>query len=363
MSTQNSQKDISAQLQNQVLQAIETGNTLTIKAGGTKDFYGRNASTIKPAKDLNISQHSGIISYEPTELVITARTGTPLKIVKKVLAEHKQMLAFEPPSFGSRATLGGTIACNLSGPRRAYSGAARDYVLGTKIINGKAESLSFGGQVMKNVAGYDVSRLMTGAMGTLGVILEVSIKVVPLPETEITLVQNINNASAALSKLHQWSALPLPISASCFYQNQLYIRLSGTEKAIITAGQKIGGEKLYEADAFWSAVKEHTHAFFNNKCPLWRLSLASNTPPLLIDDDTLYEWGGALRWLQSNQSQAIIHQSNKSLNGHTTLFRTTKIRDEVFQSLPKHLLKLHQNIKHSFDPHGIFNIGRMYREF
>ncbi|MCK5355040.1 MAG: FAD-binding protein, partial [Methyloprofundus sp.] len=174
--------DISVDLQNTVLQAIESGHGLTIKAGATKDFYGRNVSTQRPVNELNISAHSGIISYEPTELVLTARAGTPLKLIQQTLAANRQMLAFEPPGFGNTATLGGTIACHFSGPRRAYAGAVRDYVLGTKIINGKAEILSFGGEVMKNVAGYDVSRLMVGAMGTLGVILEASIKVVPMPE-------------------------------------------------------------------------------------------------------------------------------------------------------------------------------------
>ena len=193
--------DMSDQLQSEVLQAIEKGERLTVSAGGSKNFYGR--SPLNSEKKLNIANHQGIISYEPTELVIKARAGTPLKEIEQVLKENQQMLAFEPPAFGEGATLGGTIACNLSGPRRAYSGAVRDYVLGTKIMNGNAEILSFGGEVMKNVAGYDVSRLMAGAMGTLGVILEASIKVVPRPEAEITLVQNISTEEA-LAKLHQW---------------------------------------------------------------------------------------------------------------------------------------------------------------
>ena len=360
MPVQNSQNDISAQLQNEVSQAHKSSANLMIKAGGSKDFYGRSTSV--PTTELNISQHRGVINYEPTELVITARAGTPLKIIEQVLAENRQMLAFEPPAFGNHATLGGTIACNLSGPRRAYSGAARDYTLGIKIINGKAEILSFGGEVMKNVAGYDVSRLMVGAMGTLGVILEASVKVVPQPEAEITLVQMLDITSA-LSKLHQWSALPLPISASCFYQGHLYIRLSGTEKSLLTTKQKIGGERLSAADAFWHSIKEQSHDFFNKEQALWRLSTASNTPPLALADDTLYEWGGALRWFHSNQPPAVIRESNDKSHGHSTLFRSSAVRDEVFQKLPKHLLKLHQNLKHSFDPQGIFNIGRLYPEF
>ncbi len=359
MTTQIYQNDLSVQLQEQVQQAIESKATLTIKAGGTKDFYGRHVTS---TDKLNLSQHSGIISYEPTELVITARAGTPLKVIQQILADKQQMLAFEPPCFGSHATLGGTLACNLSGPRRAYTGAARDYVLGTKIINGKAEILSFGGVVMKNVAGYDVSRLMIGALGTLGVILEASLKVVPQPETEITLLQTLDCGSA-LSKLHQWSALPLPISASCFYQNQLYIRLSGSEQSLKTAAQKIGGERLPAADAFWSSIKEQTHTFFHNEQSLWRLSLASNTPPTLLAVDMLYEWGGALRWLKNKQAQTDVRASCALIKGHNTLFRTTDIRDKVFQDLPEPLLKLHKNLKHAFDPHSIFNIGRLYQAF
>ncbi len=323
------------------------------------DFYGHTPSGDK----LNVAEHQGIINYEPTELVITARAGIKIKIIEQILADNNQMLAFEPPAFGDNATLGGTIACNFSGPRRAYSGAARDSVLGTKIINGKAEVLSFGGEVMKNVAGYDISRLMAGAMGTLGVLLEVSLKVVPKPETEITLIQTINSEEA-LTKLHQWSALPLPISASCFYQDKLYIRLSGSEKSILAAQKAMGGETVVDAYNFWSSIKEQTHNFFNNDLPLWRVSLASNTPDLFLVGETMLEWGGALRWLKTELSQDKIREVNDSINGHISLFRTSNKRDKAFQPLlPKHLLQLHRKLKHTFDPHGIFNIGRMYQEF
>ncbi len=362
MNVVDKNSDISEQLQNEVRLAIKSGESLSIKAGGSKDFYGRRVLNAGNGNTLNIANHHGIISYEPTELYIKARAGTPLKTIEKVLRENQQMLAFEPPAFGENATLGGTIACNFSGPRRAYSGAVRDYVLGTKIINGNAELLSFGGDVMKNVAGYDVSRLMVGAMGTLGIILEASVKVVPQPEAEITLIQNMN-IETALTKLHQWSVLPLPISASCFYQNNLYIRLSGIEKSIVATQQILGGELLSEADVFWLSIKEQTHDFFNNEQSLWRFSLASNSPVLALDGDALYEWGGALRWLKSNLSQEELRVSCTSLKGHATLFRSTSVRDEVFQTLPKHLLKLHQNLKQAFDPHNIFNIGRMYQEF
>ncbi len=358
MNQQAKQNNISEQLQYQVRQAIETGDKLVIKAGGSKDFYGR---TIK-GDELSVAGHQGIINYEPTELVMTARAGTPLKTIEQTLSENNQMLAFEPPAYSDNATLGGSIACNLSGPRRAYSGAARDYVLGSKIINGKAEVLSFGGEVMKNVAGYDVSRLMTGAMGTLGVLLEVSLKVVPKPEAKITIIQK-SSIDEALLKFHQWSTQPFPISASCFYQDILYIRLSGAEKSIKAAQQTIGGEVLNQADDFWHSVKEQKHDFFKKDKSLWRISLASNTPALSLEGDMLYEWGGALRWLKTDVSQDQMWALSHSLNGHISQFRAIDKGVEVFQVLPQHLLRLHRNLKQAFDPHGIFNIGRMYQAF
>ncbi len=351
--------NLSEQLQNEVQQAIATHQTLTIKAGGSKDFYGRD---VVADKILNVAEHQGIISYEPTELVIKARAGTPIKAIQQALVEHKQMLAFEPPGYNGKATLGGTLASNFSGPRRAYSGAARDYVLGSSIINGKAERLSFGGEVMKNVAGYDASRLMTGALGTLGALLDASIKVVPMPEAELTLTHE-TTIDTALLKLHQWSQLPLPISASCFYQGRLYIRLSGTENGINSARQTIGGELLNSAANFWQSITEQTHPFFQHKPALWRLSLASNTPVLDIEGDTLYEWGGALRWLKSDVPLQRIRANSYLKKGHSTLFRSTGIRDQIFQPMPAPLLKLHQRLKQAFDPQGIFNIGRMYPDF
>ena len=358
MIQQDAQNDITNQLQDKVRLAIETSDGLIIKAGDTKNFYGRTVS----GNELSIAEHQGIINYEPTELVITARAGTKLKTIEQILSENNQMLAFEPSAFGSNATLGGTIACNFSGPRRAYAGAARDSVLGSKIINGKAEVLSFGGEVIKNVAGYDVSRLMTGAMGTLGVLLEVSLKVVPKPETEVTLMQK-TSIEDALAKLHRWSILPLPISASCYYKKILYIRLSGSEKSILAAQQTMGSEILIEADSFWYSIKEQTHDFFKNDQPLWRISLVSNTANLSLAGDTMMEWGGALRWLKTDISQDQIQMVSNSINGHISLFRTSGKRDKVFQPLPKHLLQLHRNLKQAFDPYSILNTGRMYQEF
>ena len=353
--------DISRELQASVIKASENKTPLRIQGGNSKAFYGN----VVKGEILELSGHRGVTSYEPTELVISAHAGTPLNEIEAVLDQHNQMLAFEPPGFGDAATLGGTIACNLSGPRRAYSGAARDFVLGTTILNGKGEMLSFGGEVMKNVAGYDVSRLMVGAMGTLGVILDVSVKTVPKPEAEMTLVQSLDTAEA-LKKLHEWSQLPLPLSASCIDGQQLYLRLSGTENGILAAktflgGEELGGEELNSGATFWRSVKEQQYHFFDEH-PLWRLSVASNAPALDINGDVFYEWGGALRWIKSHDTAEKIRHTAASFQGHAIRFRGG-LDEETFQPLPAYLLKLHQNLKHAFDPDGILNPGRMYKDF
>ena len=347
--------DISQSIQQQVLDAFENSSALYIVGGNSKSFYGRTVS----AQPLNVAQHHGILNYEPTELVITVRAGTPLDEIEKTLADHGQMLPFEPPAFSSGATIGGTIACNFSGPRRAYTGAARDYLLGCKIINGKGEILSFGGEVMKNVAGYDVSRLMAGAMGTLGVLLEVSLKVLPQPETERTQLLHCSTTEA-LEKIHALSQTPLPISASCFTDSQLYIRLSGASKAVNAAIDSIGGDSLENADQYWRDVKEHKLDFFNAEKPLWRLSMASDIAPLPLQGETLYEWGGALRWLRSNESAELIQNSLATIDGHASLFRHQQ--HGMFQPLTPGLLRLHKNLKAAFDPKNILNPGKLYPE-
>jgi len=347
-------QDLTASLQAQVQQAAADRRPLRIVGSDSKAFYGCAGH----GDPLAVTDHRGIIHYAPTELVITARAGTPLREIETALAAEQQMLAFEPPYFGPGATLGGTIAAHCSGPRRAYVGAARDFVLGTQLINGQGEVLHFGGEVMKNVAGYDVSRLMAGALGTLGVLLSVSLKVLPHPPAEITLVQTVSD-TAALDQLHRWSALPLPVSASCYVDNQLWIRLSGTAGACAAAQALIGGEQVETGQAFWHNLKEQQHPFFEPTLPLWRLSLASNAPPLPLPGRWLYEWGGALRWLHSNASADEIRTHAQRAGGHATLFRGGP-RDAVFQPLSPGLWALHRRLKQAFDPHGILNPGRLY---
>jgi glycolate oxidase FAD binding subunit len=313
-------------------------------------------------EQLELDGHRGIINYEPTELVITARTGTRLAEIEQTLAEHNQMLAFEPPYFDENATLGGTIACNLSGPNRPYAGAARDFVLGIKLLNGKAEIMSFGGEVMKNVAGYDVSRLMAGAMGTLGIMLEVSLKVLPKPEQETTLVLKGPSARAALDLMHSWARLPHPISATSYHDEQVYVRLSGTPGSVKAARDLIGGEEMEPefTRQYWGALKNHQHEFFKTPEPLWRLSVASDSRPMKLDGDWLYEWGGAQRWLTCEASPETIFQAASEAGGHATLYRQGTQRDQVFHPLPPGLMQIHRQLKKAFDPDGIFNPGRMY---
>lgn len=354
--------DISQQLQQQIAQACEQASALRIVGGNSKAFYGRVDDRLLSAETLNVSGHRGVLSYEPTELVITARAGTPLAEIEKLLDDNSQMLAFEPPAFAESATIGGTIACNLSGPRRAYAGAARDFLLGCKIINGKGEIMSFGGEVMKNVAGYDVSRLMAGALGTLGVLLEVSLKV--LPKTEMEKTQCFHCSSIeALNKIHQWSQTPLPISASSFHDSVLRVRLSGAAKAVQTARNIVGGESIDNAEQYWHQLKEQNLDFFATEKPLWRISMASDIETFTADDDSnfLYEWGGALRWLKTEAPAGIIQQAAADVDGHAILFRHPE-QQTCFQTLSPGLLRIHKNLKHGFDPKNILNPGKLYPE-
>ncbi|MBX9917726.1 MAG: glycolate oxidase subunit GlcE [Nitrosomonas sp.] len=342
--------------------AAESKTPLQIRGGGTKDFYGNRAGEQNSAL-LDMSDYNGIVDYEPTELVITARAGTRLADLEAELDQHGQMLAFEPPYFGAAATLGGCVAAGLSGPRRVAAGSVRDFVLGVRMLDGKGEDLHFGGQVMKNVAGYDVSRLMAGSMGTLGVLLEVSLKVLPKPAIETTLCMAMDEA-AAIEKMNQWAGKPLPVSATCYTDGQLFIRLSGAEPAVRAAQVKLSGETLADDKIFWQSVREHTHGFFQPDKPLWRLSIKSTTPPLLLPGKQLLEWNGALRWLCATGGDVteVIRRAAEEAGGHATLFRADAARTAVFHPLPPALMKIHRTLKEKFDPAGTFNPGRLYSE-
>jgi glycolate oxidase FAD binding subunit len=346
-------------LQEQVLNAAADGTPLNITAGNSKGFLGRTPR----GEPLEVSGHRGILSYEPKELVISARCGTPLREIESALAEQGQMLPFEPPHFGDQATLGGTIAAGLSGPRRAYAGSARDFVLGARVLNGKGEILRFGGEVMKNVAGYDISRLMSGALGTLGVILEVSLKVLPLPATEITLV-SASDIPAAIERFNSLAGKPLPLSAAACDGERAYLRLAGAASAVEAARLLLGGELLDEGASFWrQRIREQGHAFFHDAAPLWRVSLPPGAPAPAFQRKCLLDWGGALRWIRSDAPPAEVFRIAADLGGHASLFRGGERNGQIHQPLPAPLLAIHRRLKQAFDPQGLFNPGRLYAEF
>ncbi len=327
---------------------------LRLRGGGSKDFYGGEPR----GELLDTRGYAGIVSYEPTELVVTARGGTPLAELEAALARERQMLPFEPPHFGPGATLGGCVAAGLSGPRRASAGAARDFVLGARIMDGRARDLSFGGQVMKNVAGYDVSRLLAGSMGTLGLILDVSLKVLPRPAQEVTLAMEMPEAKA-LETLNRWAGSPLPVSATVWRDGQLFIRLSGAESAVRAAIEKLGGQRV-ESGRFWVEVREHSDPFFAGDGPLWRLSVPSHASAIALPGDSLIEWGGALRWVRTSADAATVRTAAQRAGGSATLFRGGERSGGVFGTLAPALERLHRELKAVFDPEGILNPGRMY---
>ena len=348
--------DASAELEDRLLRAAAEGTPLDIVGGGSKSFLGRTTQ----GEPFDVHAHRGIVAYEPTELVITSRAGTPLAEIEAVLTDSGQMLAFEPPHFGATATLGGTVASALSGPRRPYAGAVRDFVLGIKVLSGEGRTLTFGGQVMKNVAGYDVSRLMVGAMGTLGVLLEISLKVLPLPAHTTTLSFAVK-AAAAIERMNAWAAKPLPLSGAYHEKRRLYARLSGTAGGVAQAVERLGGDVVEDAHR-WHDLREHSLEHFGAGAPLWRLSVPPATPPLALPGETLIDWGGALRWLKSECQGKEIRAAVAEVGGHAMLYRHGSREGEVYHPLDGTLLRLHQRLKASFDPKGILNRGRMYAD-
>jgi glycolate oxidase FAD binding subunit len=345
-----------AELQDRIRAAADRATPLRVRGGGSKDFYGNEPR----GELLDTRAHAGIAAYEPSELVLTARCGTPLAEVEQALAERGQCLPFEPPHFGA-ATFGGCIASGLSGPRRAAAGALRDFVLGVKLVDGKGRVVQFGGQVMKNVAGYDVSRLVAGSLGTLGVIAEASLKVLPRPAAEVTLRLEMSEGRA-IEMMNRWAGQPLPISATAWHQGQLAVRLSGAPVAVESAVTTIGGAEISDSASFWKAIREHTHPFFGQAARLWRIALPSTAAPLGLPGPHLMEWSGALRWVASAAKASEVRDIARRNGGHATLFRATDKAAGAFAPLEPVLLRLHRQLKSAFDPAGILNPGRLYPE-
>jgi glycolate oxidase FAD binding subunit len=343
--------------------AHENDSPLIIQGGGSKTFYGNPDE----GEVLSTRKLAGVVDYQPKELVLTARAGTPLTEIEALLAEQNQMLAFEPPHFAGNATLGGSIAAGLSGPRRPYAGAARDFVLGVRMIDGTGQPLRFGGQVIKNVAGYDVSRLTVGALGTLGLLTEISLKVLPKPAAEATLQFELDEA-AAIETMNRLAGQPLPLSATSWHAGMLTLRLSGATSAVHAAQAKLGGEALKDDASFWQRLRDQSTPFFEprpsaSKQSLWRLAVKPTTPPLTLGDPQWIEWGGAVRWLISDRPAAALFDAARSGGGHATLFRGKAPATGVFSPLTPALHAVHRNLKQRFDPKGILNRGRLYPDF
>jgi len=368
-------------IRDQVMTARGSHKRLRIAGGNTKAFYGNalDDDEARPCGALDMRAYRGVIDYQPSELVVTVRAGTPLAELEMLLAQENQMLAFEPPHFAKQggdaaATVGGCIASGLAGPRRVAAGGVRDFVLGVRLLDSEGRVLRFGGEVMKNVAGYDVSRLMAGSLGIFGVLLDVSLKVVPKPLCERTL-RLAADEGEALALFARWRAQPLPITASAWLPSEdgaalghLWLRVSGSEPAVAAACAQIGGDSQDEnaqndADDFWASLREHTHPFFQTK-PLWRLAVPPTTPPLGLGR-TLIEWGGGQRWIADTSITAHqARQSASAAGGHATLFRRAGQGDDVpadgvFHPLAPGPAAITRNLKNEFDPTGLFNPGRL----
>ena len=345
-----------------VRQAAERARPLRIRGGGSKDFYGQRLH----GELLDVRPIAGVVDYEPSELVVTVRAGTRLRELQALLAERGQCLPFEPPQFGVGSTIGGAVAAGLSGPARASVGSLRDYVLGVQIVNGKGELLTFGGQVMKNVAGYDVSRLMAGSLGTLGGIVQVSLKVLPVPPAEATLLFDLSETSAR-QQLNRWGGQPLPLNASCWADGHLAVRLRGAQAAVAAAARSMGGQALApeRAERQWPALRDQALPFFR-LAPgeaLWRASVPDTATPLNLGP-TLVEWHGAQRWIKATPADAThVREAAARAGGHATLFRGGDGSVPVFTPLAPALAQIHARLKHEFDPAGIFGPGRLYDEF
>lgn len=338
-----------------IVAAHHSRTELRLHGGRTKDSYGAELRGVL----LDTRGFRGIVDYEPSELVLTARCGTPLAEIAETLAQHGQFLAFEPPAFNGNPTIGGIVAAGLSGPRRAQVGAVRDFVLGTRLLTAEGELLRFGGQVMKNVAGFDVSRLLCGSLGILGLITEVSLKVLPCPKAEISLRFDMSpeNALAAFSR---WRGQPLPISGAAWFNGQATVRLSGAPAALAKARERLGGELMDNGTAasWWQSIRDQRHDFFAHATQLWRMSVPAAAAWREMTGNAFIEWGGALRWYETTLPATEVRRVAVAAGGTAMHWRGAAAGD-MFHPLSPAVLTIHRQLKRRFDPHGIFNPGRL----
>ena len=338
-----------------IREAAARAGALRLKGSGSKDFYGESLA----GEVLELGAHRGILDYEPSELVVRARCGTRLSELNLTLAREGQFLAFEPPAFGSDPTLGGMIAAGLSGPRRAYAGAARDFVLGTRLLDARGQLLHFGGEVMKNVAGFDVSRLLCGSLGILGIITEVSLKVLPLPRHELTLRLELPEAEA-LETFSRLAAQPLPLSGAAWAGGAAWLRLSGAASAVSAARTRIGGEAVDEhpARSFWQQLRDLAlPALAGNS--LWRLSVPATAAVLRLPGEACLDWGGSLRWYAGVPPGTDVRAAAVAAGGTALHWRGEAAPGTRFHPLPGVTRELHRRLKERFDPQGVFNPGRL----
>ena len=349
----------------QIADAVAQGSKLSIRGGNTKHFYGHPCD----AQPLQMDAYAGIVSYEPTELVVSVRAGTRLSDLEAELAQQGQMLAFEPPSFGAESTIGGVIAAGLSGPRRASAGSARDFVLGINMIDSQGQWLSFGGQVMKNVAGYDVSRVLCGSLGVLGIIAEVSLKVLPKPAAERSMQFGASEVDG-IKIANTLAGQPLPLSATAWHDDQLTVRFSGAQSAVddacTTVANGHGAVEVNEAGKYWQTLRDQSAEFFTRHMPfespnvLWRLSVPGTAPTIDLPGEQLIEWVGSQRWLRSDAPAQTVRAAVAAVGGHATAFRTSDPSVGVFDELSAVIATVHRRLKAELDPHQTFNPGRMY---
>jgi len=350
-------EDLTPLLQEAIESRCRTASPVEIRGSGSKAFMGREAA----GEVLCTAGHRGIISYEPTELVVRVRSGTPLADLEETLDAGGQFLPCEPPRFDNAGTAGGAVACGLAGPRRPYAGSVRDFLLGVRMINGAGRVLTFGGQVMKNVAGYDAFRLQAGAWGTLGLLLDVSFKVLPKPEAEHTLGFEMTEEQA-IEAMNRWAGRPLPLSAAAHHEGLLRLRLSGTAKGVSEARRNLGGDPC--DGGFWEDLRHHELPFFRSpEPPLWRITVSPATPPLGLSGQTLLDWGGGQRWLHTELPGPELRRHVAEVGGFAHLVRTGGAREEVFHPLEPGVARLHEGLKQAFDPAGILNPGRMYADW